>query len=243
MKQKDALDIMKMGKNVYLTGQAGTGKTHVLNEYINYLKARNISVGVTASTGIAATHLGGVTIHSWSGMGIKDFLSEMDLELMQEKKYLWKRLEKTKVLIIDEVSMLHPYQLDMVERICRAFKRNDEDFGGLQIILSGDFFQLPPITRGKAKVSFVNDSETWKKIDLNICYLEEQFRQEDSVLTNILNEIRTQTVSEETMAVFRGRYKKSVGGKMTPTRLFTHNADVDTLNQVELDKLDGKETS
>ena len=79
MTQKEALDIMKMGYNVYLTGEAGTGKTYVLNEYIKYLKNKKIAIGVTATTGIAATHLDGVTIDSWSGLGIREYIRDDEM--------------------------------------------------------------------------------------------------------------------------------------------------------------------
>ncbi len=239
MRQKEALDILKMGNNVYLTGQAGSGKTHVLNEYIRYLKDRDVAVGVTASTGIAATHIGGVTIHSWSGIGIKNELNENDIDGMQQKQYLWKRIDKTKVLIIDEVSMLSPNMLDMVERVCRAFKRNDKPFGGLQVVLSGDFFQLPPIVRGSRKVIFANESNAWGKMNIRVCYLNEQFRQNDSILSGVLNEVRAGSVSEETMNILRSRYNKTLDGDIVPTRLYTHNMDVDALNDTELEKLSG----
>ena len=107
LKQEEALNLLKTGKNVFLTGSAGTGKTYVLNQYIRYLKARKIPVSITASTGIAATHLEGTTIHAWSGIGIKDSLSAAALRKLKEKKYLTKNMNKCRVLIIDEISMLH----------------------------------------------------------------------------------------------------------------------------------------
>ncbi len=131
---------MKTGVNVYLTGSAGSGKTFVLNKYIEYLNEHDMSVAVTASTGIAATHMHGMTIHGWAGIGIKDTLDERDLDQLEQKKYIWQRFEKARVLIIDEVSMLHGFRLDIVDRVCRRFKRNEKPFGGLQVILSGDFF-------------------------------------------------------------------------------------------------------
>ncbi len=142
MTQAQALAIMKTGVSIYLTGSAGSGKTYLLNQYIQYLKEHDIPVAITASTGIAATHMNGMTIHGWSGIGIREFLTEKDMEDLEERQYLWKRFEKARVLIIDEVSMLHAHRLDMVERICRRFKRNDAPFGGLQVILSGDFFNF-----------------------------------------------------------------------------------------------------
>ena len=149
MLQSEALDILKMGRNVFLTGPAGSGKTHVLNAYVQYLKSHAVYVAVTASTGIAATHLGGQTIHSWSGLGVRDKLTDRDIEDLMERQYLYKRFDRTKVLIIDEVSMLHHFRLDLIEWICRQMKHNEKPFGGMQIILSGDFFQLPPVTRGE----------------------------------------------------------------------------------------------
>src|SRR4051812_732834 len=101
MTQKDALDILKLGHNVYLTGSAGSGKTYLLNQYIDYLKQYDVSVAITASTGIAASHMDGVTIHSWSGLGVRASLTPYDFEAMEEKRYLWDRFQKAKVLIID----------------------------------------------------------------------------------------------------------------------------------------------
>ena len=104
MNQEKALAILKSGRNVLLTGSAGAGKTYVLNQYIQYLKSHKIPVAITASTGIAATHLNGMTIHSWSGIGVKDQLSYADLKHLQERSYLKKSLEHCKVLIIDEIN-------------------------------------------------------------------------------------------------------------------------------------------
>src|ERR1035437_1380900 len=191
MTQKEALDILKMGRNVFLTGEAGSGKTFVLNEYINYLKSRAVTVAVTASTGIAATHLGGQTIHSWSGLGVRDSLSDRDIDDMMQKAYLYKRFDQTKVLILDEVSMLHHFRLDMLEWLCRQFKRNEKSFGGMQVILCGDFFQLPPVTRGEIFESqFAFQATSWQDAGFSVCYLTEQHRQNDSQYLSILNEIR-----------------------------------------------------
>ncbi|MCR4283978.1 MAG: helix-turn-helix domain-containing protein [Parcubacteria group bacterium] len=241
MKQKTALDILKAGKNVYLTGPAGSGKTHVINEYITYLKHREVPVGVTASTGIAATHIGGVTIHSWSGAGIKDTLSGKEIEALTEKEYLYKRLSKTKVLIIDEVSMLSPSLFDTVEHICRAMKRNDEPFGGMQIVLSGDFFQLPPIGQRGMDVEFVTASNAWKSMDVRVCYLDEQFRHNDNTLESILKEMRSGEISSTTREKLSKMCDNATKQTVTPTRLYTHNIDVDAENEKELRKLPGGE--
>ncbi len=111
MKQSKALAILKSGRNVFLTGSAGAGKTYVLNQYIQYLKEHKVGVAVTASTGIAATHMNGQTIHSWSGIGIRDEVSVRHLSNLKEKKYFRDKMDAVKVLVIDEISMLHRNQL------------------------------------------------------------------------------------------------------------------------------------
>lgn len=241
MKQSEALAILKMGHNAFVTGAAGSGKTHLLNEYIRYLRTHNAGVGITASTGIAATHMGGVTIHAWSGLGIRDKLSAYDLDALEEKPYLWKRFEQVQVLIIDEISMLHHFRLDLVDKIARSFKRNDKPFGGMQVIFCGDFFQLPPVTRtNEAPARFAYHAEVWSALDLKICYLEEQHRQEDGVYLDILNAIRDNTVSPETTRTLATRNGKTPESIAEPTKLYTHNIDVDRENEHELEKLAGE---
>ena len=239
MTQKEALNILKSGRNVYLTGAAGSGKTYVLNEYIKYLKDHGVGVAVTASTGIAATHLGGMTIHSWSGIGIKDNLSEYEMENLIQREYLWKRYSKTKVLVIDEISMINPKMFDSLNEVAKMMKRDDKVFGGMQVVLSGDFFQLPPVMRDGEKIMYIDKSDTWKKMDIRVCYLDGQYRQADLSLENILNEIREGEISDETREKLEKMVNSESKLKKTPTRLYTHNFDVDSVNETELKKLPG----
>ena len=225
-----------MGKNVFLTGPAGSGKTHVLNSYIQYLKSHAVDVAVTASTGIAATHLGGQTIHSWSGIGIRDILTDYDIDEMMQRAYLYKRFDRTKVLIIDEVSMLHHFRLDLIEWICRQMKHNEKPFGGMQVVLSGDFFQLPPITRGEIVESeFAYKAECWKDAKLTICHISEQHRQRDNIYLSILNQIRQNKVTDKTIELLKSRFNKDPQSARESTRLYTHNIDVDVVNKRHLD--------
>ena len=240
MTQQSALDILKLGYNVYLTGSAGSGKTYLLNQYIAYLREHGVDVAVTASTGIAASHMNGVTIHSWSGLGVRHTLSEYDLEGMEEKRYLWDRFQKTKVLIIDEVSMLHHYRLDLIDRIARFFKRNNAPFGGMQVILCGDFFQLPPVARnGEPDAHFIYHSDAWKNLDLKVCYLTESHRHNDPAFISVLNAIRGNTMSNETVNHLLARLNKEPESLVKPTKLYTHNIDVDAINAAELEKVEG----
>jgi len=237
MTQPEALEILKMGHNAFITGAAGSGKTYVLNEYIKWLKNQGVDVGVTASTGIAATHIGGITIHAWSGLGVRDQLSASDLEDLESKSYLWKRLARAKVLIIDEISMLHHYRLDLIEKILRSFKRNEEPFGGLQVILGGDFFQLPPVARvGEPATHLAYEAKAWPDLNLKICYLEEQHRQNDANYLAILKAIRANDMTEELGGRLRSRLNKKIA-LIGPTKLYSHNVDVNEENERELAKL------
>jgi ATP-dependent DNA helicase PIF1 len=242
MTQSEALEILKLGHNVFLTGPAGSGKTHLLNKYINFLKDNYVDVGITASTGIAATHMGGTTIHSWTGMGIKDDLSKYDLEELKTRKYLKNRFDRTQVLVIDEVSMLHHFRLDLINKICQYMKNSLLPFGGIQVILCGDFFQLPPIARaGEPLAQFAYEAEIWKEANFKICYLEEQHRQTDSAFLKVLNEIRGNRLSEEGMRHLKSRANVKNLNNLEPTRLHTHNVDVDEINRRELEKLHGQQ--
>lgn len=245
MKQSTALNILKTGQNVFLTGQAGAGKTYVLNQYLHYLRAREIAVAVTASTGIAATHINGLTIHSWSGIGILDELTMKDVTRIKKRPVIYERIKNTKVLIIDEISMLHRKQLDMVNHITQIIRENLQPFGGLQLIVAGDFFQLPPIGRteetNREKFAFM--AESWLSANFQICYLSEQHRQQLSLendntqlsLIDILNQIRSQQFNQYTMPTLLATAQHNLAESRT--RLYTHNLNVNKINEEELAKL------
>ncbi|NQY66714.1 MAG: AAA family ATPase [Flavobacteriales bacterium] len=240
MKQSQALDILKTGENVFLTGSAGAGKTHVLNQYIQYLKERKVPVAVTASTGIAATHMNGMTIHAWSGMGVKDRITKGDLNSMKTKKYLKDQLDKSKVLIIDEISMLHLNQLNSVNTILQHFKQNGDAFGSIQVVFSGDFFQLPPVGNEPNSKKFAFMSPAWLEANLTICYLTEQYRQTGNELNEILNEVRSGGISARSRQLLESAANTTLTGKGVLTRLYTHNYDVDTINNKEINMLTGQ---
>ena len=235
--QTTALNILKTGNNVFITGSAGTGKTYLLNSFIFYLKSRKILPTVVAPTGIAASHLQGQTIHSFFSLGIRSEVDDYYIDSLLEKKYLQTRFSKLKVLIIDEISMVSPEIFSSIDKILRAFKDNDTPFGGVQTILSGDFFQLPPISRVPKDKRFAWQSPSWKELNLKTCYLQEKFRQDDNVLIAVLDEIRSGNISENTLDVLNARYHKELPIDFTPTKLYTHNVDVDRINSDELAKL------
>lgn len=216
---------------------AGTGKTHLLHQFIFYLKARKVIPTIVAPTGIAASHLQGQTIHSFFSLGIRNEIDDYYIDSLLEKKYLQTRFSKLKVLIIDEISMVSPEVFSSIDKILRAFKENDAPFGGVQTILSGDFFQLPPISRVPTDKRFAWQSASWKALNFKTCYLQEKFRQDDNVLISILDEIRSGSVSSHSLDVLNARYHKELSIDFRPTKLYTHNVDVDRINSDELNML------
>lgn len=239
MIQAQALEIMKTGANVFLTGEPGAGKTYILNQYLDWLSACEVHAAITASTGIAATHVGGITIHSWSGIGARDTLTQYDLDKIATNEKIVRRMKKAKVLVIDEISMLDGRVLDMVDSVCRTVKQNGDAFGGMQIILVGDFFQLPPIA-GRGEMSrFAFESRAWESAKFLTCYLTEQHRQEDELLLGLLNAIRKNDIDESHFTLLAEQ--TDIGYEdVEPTKLFTHNSDVDSMNTARLRELNTK---
>lgn len=261
MTQDQAMAILKSGGNVFITGPAGSGKTFALNRYIDWLKMSGANVAITASTGIAATHLNGITFHSWTGMGVRDSLSRAEMKDLLKRGYLRRRFSRVDVLVIDEISMLSRTQLDLADLIFREFKQTDAPFGGIQTVLCGDFFQLPPIMKKKepfgakkATQSTLNFAErenvlsefayharSWRGLDLKVCYLDEQYRQSDKEFLMTLNAIRNNAVDARTENFLRLRVDAEISLPVKPTKLYTHNVDVEIENNLELQKIAGKE--
>lgn len=244
MRQEEALAILKSGRNVFLTGEPGAGKTYTINAYVNWLRSHGISVAVTASTGIAATHLGGMTVHSFSGIGISKSLSPAELKEIAGKKIVRDRIKNVSVLVIDEISMLDSRTLELIDAVCKAIKEPFSPFGGLQTVFVGDFFQLPPVARFDDPVppQFAFQSFAWQQAAPAICYLSEQHRQEDARFLEVLSALRRGTITEEHIDRLRERevHYNDIRINADLTKLYPHNADVDRMNLTELNKLPDK---
>lgn len=240
MKQSLALEIMLSGQSVFLTGAAGSGKTHTLNTFIHHARKRKKRLAVTATTGLAATHLGGNTIHAWSGLAIYDDLPHNFFEKMSKTRIL--QIQKADTLIIDEISMLHDFRLDLVSLICQKVREDfTKPFGGLQVIFSGDFFQLPPVNRKDSKQgSFALNSKTWQSLNPTICYLEEQHRQDDSEYLEILNAMRNNELRRHHVEKLLSR-TDPIENTENLTELHTTNFNVDRLNSARLSQLETEE--
>ena len=241
MTQDEALSILKTGANAFLTGEPGSGKTHTINAYVAWLRARGVEPAITASTGIAATHIHGMTIHSWSGIGINESLSPSMLDAIAGKEHVAKRIQKAPVLIIDEVSMLGAGVLTMVDQVAREVRRSERPFGGMQVVLVGDFFQLPPIAKAGRQAEFAFESPAWTALNPLVCYLSEQHRQEDGEFLELLSAIRTGGWDHTHVSLLLARETDGDSETIdeeTP-RLFTHNVDVDRINEEKLAALQG----
>lgn len=244
MTQDQALEILKAGNNVFLTGEPGTGKTYTINLFKEWLLEQGKSFQMTASTGIAATHLNGITIHSFLGIGLEYNVRQLVLDAIYGAQHIRNRLISVDVLIVDEVSMLDSVKIDDIDKVLRFIRQIDEPFGGVQIVFVGDFFQLPPIVTGRdgtgkkiqLRYKYAYESKSWIEANLKICYLTRHYRQDDADFLDLLSAIRTGSVTP----AHKERLKKCRDNPMQLTELRSRNVDVDNINASEFAKLPGE---
>ena len=227
---------MTNGDNVFITGLSGSGKTSCVKLFVKVYKSQKI-MGVTSTTGISALLFGGTTVHSFLGIGLgTESVSELTSKIFK-RSYLRKRWNELEILIIDEVSMLSPVLFDKLEEIARRVRYNENPFGGIQLILSGDYLQLPCVNSD----DFCFESKSWDKCipKNNIIYLNQIIRQENEEFQDCLNNVRVARLTKKTKKLLETRIgielKNDFGIK--PTKLFSTNYSVDVINNQELDKL------
>ncbi len=245
MDQKVAQEILESGQNVFLTGPPGTGKTYVINDFRVFLASHGLNVAVTASTGIAASHIGGMTLHAFAGLGITNELRQEDIKKILEKRHVAARMNKITTLIIDEISMVLPQTFRAVDAVLRAARLSVQPFGGIQVVVSGDFFQLPPVRTSQSSNSksdsetYVWETDLWDALGFVPCYLTKSYRHEGDALMGVLDEIRSGDVSEESRELLQTCYRRDLRDKIH-TKLYTHNADVERINNEQLKKVPGQ---
>lgn len=242
-KQQQAFDlIVARRQNVFLTGAGGCGKTHTLKAICDALDAKHIAYAVTASTGAAAILINGVTVHRWSGCGVfsgsAEYLAKQIIENPRKQSHLYRAKNNwttTQVLIIDEISMIDADTLEKLEYVARAVRRDQRPFGGMQLVLCGDFAQLPPV---KPVGGMAFQSKLWATLVPNTVELTEVMRQADGAFRRALDEIRMGVVSDDTMKLLRSRVGAKVGNELIkPTIIFSKRIDVAETNRKELDKI------
>ncbi|KAL4244571.1 ATP-dependent DNA helicase PIF1 [Abortiporus biennis] len=271
--QRDVLEMVKSGRNVFFTGSAGTGKSVLLREIIKHCLEQKRRLAITASTGIASVNIGGCTVHSWSGIGLgKEAKEVLVCKLIGKPKWIeekkrrqWAadhhvpykadpyepdwlggaamdRWIKTKTLIVDEISMIDGVLFDKLEFIARIIRRSDEPFGGLQLVLSGDFCQLPPVPdkHGDLENSqvFAFEANTWDRCVGRPVFLTKVFRQKDQAFVDMLNAMRFGLLAPATVVKFKGLSRPVVyEDGIEPTDLFPTRKEVDNANSERLSKL------
>ncbi len=231
-KQLEALENVKKGNNIFLTGSAGTGKSFTINRIVEYFESNNINYGLTALTGCAASLINGQTLHSFLSLGLNKELKDIynDIKKYKPKFNLLKKLD---ALIIDEISMMNSELFELIDSLFKLIKDNDKVFGGIQLILVGDFYQLPPI-----KYNYCFASPLWDIANINIIILKELIRQKDDlILQEILEEMRTGKLSDDKYKILEGLSNTKFKNGIKPTKLFPINKNVDIINQNEFDKL------
>ncbi|KAF7356304.1 ATP-dependent DNA helicase PIF1 [Mycena venus] len=240
--QNQILKLAQEGHSLFYTGSAGTGKSVLLREIIKSLKKKHSkaadAVAITASTGIAACNIGGVTIHSFAGIGLGIESAEELAQKIRKNKKSSTRWLRTKVLIIDEVSMLDGDLFDKLSRIGSILRKKLEPFGGIQLIVTGDFFQLPPVTKNSSNVKFAFEADLWKQAISRTFNLTKVFRQHDQEFVDMLNEMRFGTLSRKSIDKFRSlsrpiHYDDGLGA----TELFPLRGDVDRSNSGRMSRL------
>jgi len=232
-KQLEALNIVKQNDNLFLTGSAGTGKSYTINRIVGYLEDNNINYGLTALTGCAASLINGQTLHSYLSLGVNKSLTDIYKDLNTKNIYKLRSLKSLETLIIDEVSMMSNELLELVDGLFKMIKSNIMPFGGIQIIMVGDFHQLPPI-----KGNYCFTSPIWDDLNMNIVILTELIRQKDDlILQEILEEMRKGKITDDSYDILEKLKDTKFENDIKPTKLFPINTNVDKLNTKEFNKL------
>ncbi len=246
--QQEALDTVLQGHNIFLTGAGGVGKSFLIHRITQELTARGKRVAVTALTGCAALLLGdkAKTIHSWAGIGLgKDSATVLASNIKRYNPRARRRWMMTHTLIIDEVSMLTPELLDKLSAVASSVRAIGGPFGGLQVILVGDFHQLPPVYKREdsdapPEKEFAFEAQTWSDLNLHSVQLTEIVRQADPYFQKILMEARSGKLTDASFRVLQQRLGadwKSL--KIKPTLLFSRRAEVEMINESNLKALTG----
>ena len=245
--QQVVIDCALTGQSLFFTGSAGTGKSFVLRTLVKALKAKHgaSAVFVTAPTGVAACNVGGITLHSFAGVGLGKGTAKYLADMVVKHNSKAAKWNQCQVLVIDEVSMLDGHLMDKLDAVGRRVRyRPDTPFGGIQLVLCGDFYQLPPVGVDRT-TCFAFESQAWKRAVTRTFQLTHVYRQRDPVFVQCLNDLRMGIVSDATARTLTATRNHSLvqttedGAVVVPTRLYSHNVDVDRENLARLKDLPG----
>uniref|UniRef100_A0A2H8TMV8 ATP-dependent DNA helicase PIF1 n=1 Tax=Melanaphis sacchari TaxID=742174 RepID=A0A2H8TMV8_9HEMI len=234
--QKEVVDAVNTNNNIFFTGSAGTGKSFLLRYIVNTLPP-DVTM-VTASTGASACLIGGVTLHSFAGIGNGECTIERGIEMASKSStaQVWR---KCKILIIDEISMVDGEYFEKLDKIAKAVRKRDEPFGGIKLVLCGDFLQLPPVKQGKSRFCF--QTKTWAECRFRCFNLKFVHRQSDNEFIKILNELRLGNIDPVTAVKLKSTASNLLEQDgIVPTRLCCRTADAQLINQQKIFDLPGK---
>ena len=238
--QNRIISAVLSGKNVFFTGSAGTGKSYLLKHIIRKLPPD--TTHVTASTGIAASHIGGITLHMFSGLTpdlCRNGNAEECAQQILSKSYKLNKWKKCKCLVIDEISMVCGKYFQLMDSVAKIVRKNDEPFGGIQLVVCGDFLQLPPISKRGEDKDFSFESQSWSQTIQYSFELTRVMRQSDKQFIQLLQSIRIGRCDESVKTQILNTFKNDLNSKdLCPTRLFTHRNDVDIINDRQLKRLE-----
>ena len=241
--QEQAIQVFTDGGNMFLTGPGGTGKTALIKKMVDLCKTTGKKVQVCALTGCAAVLLNcqAKTVHSWAGIGLANGDSDFIVKRVATNKYKAANWKKIDVLIIDEVSMMSQKIFEILDRIGKQVRKDTRPFGGLQVIFSGDFYQLPPVDDRQnddpAASAFCFESSDWPGTFPVIVQLKKIFRQTDAVYTSILNQIRVGKLFKSALETLTPHIGKVLPETFVPTILLPRRRDAELINAIELEKL------
>lgn len=230
------------GYSVLATGPAGSGKSTLLNR----LRARyEDRLCVTASTGIAAMNVGGTTLNSFAGLGLgtatAEFLAD---EILRQEGRHFRNITQCEMLAIDEISMVSGELFDLLNNVFKIVRDNESPFGGVGLVVMGDFLQLPPVSKGPKPATFAFESRAWAEADIKTHLFTKVYRQANQPFVDALGRLRIADLHHPSIGLIAGRNNLALpNDDVRPVIIHTHNADVDRLNLIELAKLSGEEKS
>lgn len=225
-------DLIKRGENLFITGYAGTGKSYILNK----LK-KKFKIDVTSTTGLAAVNIQGQTIHSWAGVGICNKPVDQVIENIFKRAALKKQIFNCKILAIDEISMLDARTFDYIDTVLRNLKDDTKPFGGIQVLLFGDFFQLPPVEKSNG---FCFESDCWHALNLKTIFLEKIYRQTDEEFIKSLNNIRLNQLTDKDLRLFYDREVNYNTQDSDILHIFSTNREADNYNNLKFNSVESK---